>query len=244
MVRWKLAPEASHLNSVFSSLDAAFTLQGERITKDNISKVNRVTIDGIRYYIKLYTAASTGYRKLIAEPRVKKEWRNLRYFKNWGIPTANIIAWGLERKNGCFSRGALVSQEIPNTIDLAQLANEQHPCLKDPQWVNQISLQLANITRTMHEHKFAHNDLKWRNVLVDDQNNLFLIDCPSGKFWFGPFLTFRKIKDLACLDKVAKYHLSRTQRLRFYLQYMQQKCLTRKDKRRIQQIITLYKGRE
>jgi hypothetical protein len=41
--------------------------------------------------------------------------------------------------------------------------------------------------------------------------------CPAGTFWWGPFLRYRIVKDLACLDKVAKYHLSRTQRLRFYL---------------------------
>jgi hypothetical protein len=35
-----------------------------------------------------------------------------------------------------------------------------------------------------------------------------LIDCPNGDFWRGFWLKYRITKDLACLDKVAKYHLS------------------------------------
>ncbi len=43
-------------------------------------------------------------------------------------------------------------------------------------------------------------------------------------------LRYRITKDLACLDKVAKYHLSATQRLRFYLQYRQRTRLNASDK--------------
>src|SRR3546814_12862719 len=84
-----------------------------------------------------------------------------------------------------------------------------------------ICRQLAGYTRTMHENRFTHNDLKWRNLLIDEQSRLFFIDCPTGDFCRGFWLKYRLTKDLACLDKVAKYHLSATQRLRFYLQYCQ-----------------------
>ena len=81
-------------------------------------------------------------------------------------------------------------------------------------------------------------------LLVDPQRRLYLIDCPTGAFWHGPFLQRRIVKDLACLDKVAKYQLSRTQRLRFYLQYCQRKRLVDKDKPRIRQILNYFQGRE
>ena len=81
-------------------------------------------------------------------------------------------------------------------------------------------------------------------LLVNDEGELFLIDCPTGAFWFGPFLRRRITKDLACLDKVAKYQLSRTQRLRFYLQYRGRQRLNVADKRRIRQIIGFFEGRE
>lgn len=57
-----------------------------------------------------------------------------------------------------------------------------------------------------------------------------LIDCPNGAFWVSFMLRYRITKDLACLDKVAKYHLSATQRLRFYLQYRGRERLNDSDK--------------
>lgn len=104
--------------------------------------------------------------------------------------------------------------------------------------------QIAEYTRTMHDHRFTHNDLKWRNLLIDDQQTLYLIDCPNGDFWRGFWLKYRITKDLACLDKVAKYHLSATQRLRFYLQYRRRKHLSASDKQRIRHVLKFFEGRE
>ena len=47
----------------------------------------------------------------------------------------------------------------------------------------------------MHDHNFTHNDLKWRNLLIDDQQTLYLIDCPNGDFWRGFWLKYRITKD-------------------------------------------------
>ena len=73
---------------------------------------------------------------------------------------------------------------------------------------------------------------------------IYLIDCPSGRSWWGPFLRYRIVKDLACLDKVAKYHLTRTQRLRFYLDYAGRDRLNADDKRRVRRIARFFEGRE
>lgn len=244
MAQWKLNPDYQHLTTVFGNLDAIFSLEGERITKDRVSEVIKINVNSTHYYIKRYWDAGKGIRKVLGKPRIKNEWQNMQRFRKWGIPTAEVVAFGLERDKGFFVRGAMITKEIPNTIDLAQLVNIHDPRLHDFHWVNNISLQLAKNTRKMHDHNFAHNDLKWRNLLVDDQGKLFFIDCPTGAFWYGYMLSFRRIKDLACLDKVAKYQLTRTQRLRFYLQYKERPRLNAKDKQRIRRIVKLYEGRE
>lgn len=124
------------------------------------------------------------------------------------------------------------------------LAQRDAPCLRDRRWAAQVSQQLAAATRTLHDQHFTHNDLKWRNVLVNEQGELFLIDCLAGFFWWGPLLSYRIIKGLACLDKVAKYQLSRPQRIRFYLQYCGHSRLGVLDKQRIRQIVSFFEGRE
>ena len=105
---------------------------------------------------------------------------------------------------------------------------------------------LAALFVSRNDAGFVHNDLKWRNLLVTngDAPVVHLIDCPSGGFWWGPFLRYRIVKDLACLDKVAKYHLTRTQRLRFYLDYAGRDRLTGGDKRRVRRIVRFFEGRE
>ena len=244
MSSWQLAAEYQGLQADFGSLERVFALEGERITRDPLSELIRVKRNGIYYYVKRYRNAGKGLRRYAARPRIKAEWQNLRRFAKWGIPTAEVIARGLERKAGAFVRGAMITREIPNSRDLADLANENSPLLDDPAWVQQVSLQIARATRIMHQHSFTHNDLKWRNILVDEQVKVFLIDCPLGTFWWGPMLRYRIIKDLACLDKVGKYHLSNTQRLRFYLQYCQRARLTAWDKKQVGKIVRFFEGRE
>ncbi len=244
MSKWRLHADYQHLAKDFGSLELVFALEGERITHDSESELIRIEREGISYYVKRYRSNGTGLRAWHPKPRVKAEWQNLQHFADWGIPTAKVVARGMERTMGAFVRGAMITREIPGTRDLSDLAWEKDACLQDAEWVRQVSFQVADFTRVMHQHRFVHNDLKWRNILIDQQPKAFLIDCPTGGFWWGPLLQYRIIKDLACLDKVAKYQLSRSQRLRFYLHYVQRQRLAVVDKKRIGKIIRFFAGRE
>lgn len=255
MIRWWNDPDCvdTQGHPLFADLDSVFALVGETVAKDPLSSVQKVLLADRVFYVKRYLGNGKnrrrrwfGLRQWLIRPRVRGEWENLRMFADWGIPTARLVAYGIERHFGGFVRGALITEELAGTVDLARLARERSPRLADRAWVGQVLAQVAAITRTLHEHGFAHNDLKWRNLLVGGEASprVFLIDCPSGGFWWGPFLDYRVIKDLACLDKLAKYHLSKTQRLRFYLDYVQQRHLTPGDKRRLRRILRFFENRE
>ena len=241
MTVWTLDPEhaVGPSGEALADLDAAFALQGKQITKDSISEVLYVQVGMRGYYVKRYHAEGSWLRRLIARPRIKGEWQNLLYFHAWGIPAARVVAYGMERRRGAFHRGAVITEELYGTQDLAELASKRDPRLRDGQWLKHVMQQIASATRIMHDRGFAHNDLKWRNILVDDQPlpNIYMIDCPTGAFWWGPFLEYRKNKDLACLDKLGRTELSRTQRLRFYLMYVDRQRLTPADRKRIRLIL-------
>jgi len=238
-MRWTVQPSFAR---AFSNLEAVFALEGERVSGDSQSEVLRIEYQGTGFYLKRYWCS--GPRRWLSKPKVQSEWENLQHFARWGIASAPLVAFGLERHLGGFTRGALITQELAGCDDLAKLARNNDPRLKNRAFVLRISQQLAAATRAMHAQRFAHNDLKWRNLLVDNEANLFFIDCPSGSFWRAPFLNYRIIKDLACLDKLGKYHLTKTQRLRFYLQYRQKTQLNNNDKQQIRRICGFFKGRE
>jgi hypothetical protein len=252
---WWFDPERGDgiAQRAFASLEQVFALVGERLGNNPFSEILRVECEDRPYYVKRYAGNGKnalrgwfGLRQWLATPRVETEWQNLLHFSAWGIPTARLIAYGLERRRGGFTRGALITEEIRDTVDLAQLAQQGDARLSDRRWLAEVSAQVARLVRRMHDAGFTHNDLKWRNLLVSGGESpvVYLIDCPSGRFWRGPFLRYRIVKDLACLDKMAKYHLTRARRLRFYLDYAGRERLDADDKRRIRAIVRFFEGRE
>ena len=247
MTNWTLQPNGSDAaKNVFQTLEKVLSLSGKKITHDRMSDVIYVQAGQTGYYVKRYTSAGKGVRRWFGRPRLHGEWENLQHFEQWGLPAAKLIAFGSEKAGPFFKQGAVITAELPDTEDLAELAKKSDSRLNDPKWVASISKQIAHCARVMHSKRFAHGDFKWRNILVDKGDNpkIYLIDCPDGKFWIPPFLQYRKNKDIACLDKVAKKVLSRTQRLRFYLDYLEQDCLTMQNKRHLRHILRFFKGRE
>lgn len=234
------------LVEVFSDLSKTFSIQGEQITRNPVGRVIKVEIDGHFYFVKLYSRGGKRLRRFLGKSRARTEWENLLYFSKLGIPTAYIVAYGQELRWGLFRRGALITEELKNTTDMAALVKAQSPLLKDKNWVMRVCRQIADFTKRLHENGFIHYDLKWRNILINNEKKprVFFIDCPVGKKRFGPVLRRGIIKDLACLDKMAKYQLSQTDRLRFYKTYSGHNKLTRGDKRLIKKVLIFFSGRE
>lgn len=73
----------------------------------------RVEVDGSSYYIKRYYHAGNTWRKWLGFPRIVREWKNLQYFSQWQIPTADVVAHGAQYTRGIFQRGAMVTAAIP-----------------------------------------------------------------------------------------------------------------------------------
>jgi tRNA A-37 threonylcarbamoyl transferase component Bud32 len=244
--RWRVLPGTDPAAAErFADLDCIFALEGEVVAKDSMTRTQRVEINGRNYYVKRYAGlGKKPLRRWFAKPRVQSEWENLGHFAGWGIPTARLVAFGLEQRGSRFRRGALITEEIPGTTDLRRIVRNQDPRLKSRRWRDGVMRQLAAIVRCLHDHRFAHGDLKWRNILIDRVDRVFLIDSPSGDFWHPPFLEYRIIKDLACLDKFARRSLSRTDRLRFYLHYAGKPKLDGIDRKRLRKILAFFAGRD
>ena len=241
---WTITPEYQTGNTLkaFSSIDRVFNLRGKQINDDKLSSVHRVEIDGVGYYVKKYIKAGKGVRRYLGRSRIRAEWENMLFFHELGIPAAKVVAYGEEKKFGVMTRGVLITEEVKNSKDLKTMVNEGSPKLSDRVWMRQVINQVATIARTLHDKKFIHTDLKWRNILVTqtEQPKVFLIDCPSGAIAKSFIFKRGRIKDLACLDKVGETSLSSTDRLRFFLRYSNSKSLSKKNKKLINSITNFF----
>ena len=245
--RWTLCEPS--LEEYFGTMRRAIYQKGEEINSNWMSRLTKFENYGNVYYIKTYASRGRGLRRWLGRSRLRAEWENLQLFARIGIPTAQVVAYG-ERgvKN---YEGAIVTKGVQRTRDLAGLARETDPVLTNRSWRMVVIRNLSKAVRTLHLAGFVHNDLKWRNILVEmevdsdkDIPRVYLIDCPMGRLLWGSLLRRGIVKDLACLDKVAKQTLSKTDRLRFYLAYSGKERLDYYDKVRLGKIQRFFPPRD
>jgi tRNA A-37 threonylcarbamoyl transferase component Bud32 len=222
----------------FSSLEEVFSCRGERIVKDKTSEVIKFSGSNKTFYIKRYTGPKRKYFSFFRKSVVLAEAENLISLKRIGIPVPNVVAYGERREKGHFLVGALITEEVKNSANLAQYLSSHTELVKDRKWLNPVIDQVAAHVHEMHDHKFVHRDLNLRNVLVQIQGPpvVHFIDCPAGGFRSGPLLKREIIRDLAHLDKVARYLLGTSDLLRFYKKYRKIDKLTQSDKKMIEHI--------
>ena len=237
---WRLDEQLCDTEALqqFFSVEKVFLCEGERVVQDKISEVIKFKGSKKTYYIKRYTASGRKIFGFFRKSRICSEWENLVSLTKIGLPVPNIIAHGEKRKKGRFLAGALITEEVENSANLAQHLSSHVDLINDKKWLYSVIDQVAGYVHDMHAHKFIHRDLNLRNVLVQTQGYpaVFFIDCPAGGFEAGFYLKRSIIRDLAHLDKVARYILSNKDLLRFYKKYKKIDKLTSADKRLIAKI--------
>ena len=240
-VKWRVhigSEDAPGLEA-FSSLDRVFALNGPQVSPGLLCHVIKWCVGGRNYYVKRYHPQGRHFRKAFSRNRPDIESRNLSYFARMGIPVPLVVAEGSQRCLGLLRRGAIVTEEIPRSADLQALMRTRPDLFHDRKWLFCVARLLGRHVCRLHEDRFTHRDLKWRNILVtaEEPPRVFLLDCPSGRRTSRLGLRHFVARDLAQLDQSAKECLSRTMRLRFYLWYRGQTRLRREDRQIIAKIL-------
>jgi tRNA A-37 threonylcarbamoyl transferase component Bud32 len=222
--RWEFQGEIAATLPVVESacLEYLFLLNAERVSENDYGDVLHFQHGTDSYYIKRFNQ-TTGLRSWVGNSRLRMERRNLERFRDWGLNVPKVVGYGEDYILSRTLRGLLITAGIERSESLDTIANERRDLLTQPAWLSSVLKQTAEAVATLHRHNFCHNDLFWRNLLIQSNAEgpkVFVIDCPSGAFWPWPLLYKRRIKDLACLDKLAVRHLSRTQRLKFIKHYV------------------------
>jgi len=245
--QWNLRVESGNTAEAqaFADFDRVFEMDGREVSGGRFCRVVKVNLEGRDYFVKRYHPHGEHFRKAFGRSWPVAEYRNLAYFQQMGIPVPRVVAYGSQRVLGLFRRGVIVTEGVPQAVDLKSFARARPEFFHDRIQVTRLLLLVADYVRRIHEDGFTHRDLKWRNLLVtlEETPQVFFLDCPRGGHRRRPWHEHRVIKDLATLDRLAVQYLSRTTRLRFYLAYRNQTRLTDGDKSFIARVLA-YRGQK
>lgn len=185
-------------------------------------------------FYKQYEYVPAAWKFFGRPSKARCEYRNYRVFRELGIACAEAVAWG-ERRDGLgrLRRAFLITRAIPEALTLIDFMARFCPKRSD-NTARKLRMallrQLAGMTQRIHQARFFHHDLVWRNILVtwlpEQEPKIWWIDCPRGRFvrW-SLWRQRQRWKDLALLDKSASRFCSRGERVAFIKEYLGQRRL-------------------
>ncbi len=201
--------------------------EGDLVATSNITRCYCVILDdGEVVYLKRYN-----YKKIKPQftwPLASKaavECYGYHIMQQLGINSAQVLAAGEFRQIGSLRAAFIITQAIPNSDNLEDYARNIWYSLQFPQRQKAFSQIRASILKQLqiaHQSGFCHHDLKWRNILVQQQHgsyNTYWIDSPRARQ-----IKFReqrmRVLDLGALARLAVSYLSPYQQMRFLRDYL------------------------
>ncbi len=249
--RWADLPSPTNLGSLAPMLLVAepYRRLFERLGLDSVGKVTafflpaaqseRVVVRQTRLtapdhapvevFFKQYQFARPAWNFVGRRSKARCEFDNYAIFAHLQVPAAEAIATGEDRDRlGRLRSAFIVTRAVPASSTLVEFMQGPARLRATPAqrtFRGELITQLAAMTRRIHDARFFHHDLVWRNVLVSRPASrpvrLVWIDCPRGSFARWPGSTRRRrIKDLASLDKPAGRWCTRGERVRFVREYL------------------------
>lgn len=163
----------------------------------------------------------------------EREYRNILHFQQLGIPTVDLVYFGQRVVDGRL-RAILITLELSGyqTLDAFM-----HNAISNRQAQARIFAGVAKAMRAMHAQQFQHNCLYPKHLFVSEQGinglDARFIDLEKAKR--RPFKGNVALRDLGTLHRHSE-NITRTNRLRFFLEYMQEKRLSVVSKRMLKLI--------
>ncbi len=168
-IDWHIISE--YVNTVFGKklkfFDDAYKFKGNFIA----GRVYKISIDNKNFYLKKFVLRKKLWVRFLSFSKVITEYNNLSLFHQLGIPAAKVVAYGQEAIAWIVQRGLLITEELVDCHDLDEIADKHPKQLQNIKWLEQVSHQVADAARKMHQYQFAHSDFKWRNIMVNINND-------------------------------------------------------------------------
>ena len=104
----------------------------------------------------------------IEKSRAFREWRLLKTMRDFDLPVPEAVAARV-KKSFLFYRADLITRMLQNTRTLSDVLEKQN--IDNGQWE-----KIGVCIKRFHNRNIYHADLNARNILIDDDRNIYLID--------------------------------------------------------------------
>jgi heptosyltransferase-2 len=157
-----------------------------------------------------------------------------------GVKTPKTVAYGTQWGAFFEKRSFIITEKIPDAEALERKLPEY---FQDQATIENLKLRrgfiarLASFIKKFHETNYCHRDLYLSHIFYNDNGDFYLIDLARA---FKPIIFSRRfqIKDIAQIYYSAPgMYFSKTDRMRFFLNYTGHSKLTGPDKTFIRKVI-------
>lgn len=102
-----------------------------------------------------------------------REWKLLAYIQQCGLPGPIPVAANVTR-HGLIYQGDIITRKLDNTISLSS-------CLLTSALTTAGWQSIGSCIRSFHDHSIYHADLNAHNLLLGDNDQVYLIDFDKGR---------------------------------------------------------------
>lgn len=139
--------------------------------------------------------------------RAAQEFSLLRHMETLHLPAPKPVAYKVVRQ-GLFYKADLLSTRINNARDLVAILSEKQ--LPEDVWHN-----IGATIKRFHQHSIYHHDLNSHNILLNDNEQVFIIDFDRGELRTNPTNTQWKNDNMARLERSFLKELNKLERFYF-----------------------------
>lgn len=109
----------------------------------------------------------------LEQTRAFREWRLLSELCDLGLPVPTPIAARV-RRSGLGYTADIITEYLDNTRSFESIINDADTCLEHWQ-------RIGRTLRQFHDHGVDHSDLNVRNILLDNDHQVYLVDFDKGE---------------------------------------------------------------
>ncbi len=200
------------------------------------SAVREVRLPQGRFFLKVYAYSGLWrLRTLFIVSRARREYHNLLRLAELGFDVPEPVAYGQERAWGLASVSFVLTRAVEGAVGLRELADRPDAAPFALPGAAERRALLEDFARTLrraHDAGFFIHTLRAKNLLLgrrDGRWALYVLDVPFAGIWrYRIFRRAGRVRDLACLMRVGRMLLSKTDRMRFARAYGADRALLRR----------------